>query len=78
MSIVLSQMMIVTLFTIIPIVQGASSNGDAFINGSTYLYKKRGGKLCWGPLWDFDYVAWWATDFESNDMYESYRLDFFP
>ena len=29
-------------------------NGDAFWTDSTYLYKDRGGKLCWGPLWDFD------------------------
>lgn len=29
-------------------------NTDAFITGSTYLYKPRGGKLSWGPLWDFD------------------------
>ena len=44
-------------------IQEFSANGDAFISGSTYLYKKRDseegkGKLFWGPLWDFDYVAW--------------------
>lgn len=49
------------------IIQGTSDNGDAFGNGSTYLYKKRGGKLYWGPLWDFDYVAWAATDFKSDE-----------
>ena len=48
-------------------VQEFSSNGDAYINGSTYLYKKRQsdadpGKLYWGPLWDFDSVAWGGTD----------------
>ena len=32
-------------------------NTDGFATTSTYLYKKRDGKLYWGPLWDFDY-AW--------------------
>ncbi len=35
-------------------IQEFSGNHDAFITGSTYLYKERGGKLYWGPLWDFD------------------------
>ena len=30
------------------------ANPDAFRTSSTYLYKKRDGKLYWGPLWDFD------------------------
>ncbi len=46
--------------------QEISMNGDAFVSTSTYLYKKRNGKLYWGPLWDFDFVAWGATDFYSN------------
>lgn len=29
-------------------------NVDAYITPSNYLYKKRDGKLFWGPLWDFD------------------------
>lgn len=49
------------------LIQEISKNGDAFWSGSTYLYKKRNGKLFWGPLWDFDYVAWAATDFSSDD-----------
>lgn len=44
-------------------VQEFSANGDAFW-GSTYLYKKRDGKLFWGPLWDFDYVAWGNNDYD--------------
>ncbi len=60
------------------IVQGTSDNGDAFVNGSTYLYKKRSGKLYWGPLWDFDYVAWWATDFTVDTIRDSYQIDLFP
>ncbi len=35
-------------------IQEFSGNHDAFITSSTYLYKKRDGKLYWGPLWDFD------------------------
>lgn len=49
-------------------VQEFSLNGDAFGSGSTYLYKKRNGKLYWGPLWDFDYVAWGATEFTENSV----------
>lgn len=45
-------------------IQMLSLNGDAYCSGSTYLYKDRDSKLCWGPLWDFDYVAW--GDLEYN------------
>ncbi|MDO4806865.1 MAG: CotH kinase family protein [Coriobacteriales bacterium] len=31
-----------------------TKNQDAYITPSTYLHKKRDGKLYWGPLWDFD------------------------
>ena len=43
-------------------VQEFSSNTDAFATPSTYLYKKRDGKLHWGPLWDFDlaYEKQWS------------------
>ena len=39
-------------------------NSDAYVTGSTYIYKKRDvngvtGKLYWGPLWDFDFA--WKT-----------------
>lgn len=47
-------------------VQEVSRNGDGFISNSTYLYKKRNGKLFWGPLWDFDFVAWGATEYMEN------------
>lgn len=47
-------------------VQEISQNGDAFATTSTYLYKDRGGKLCWGPLWDFDYVAWGSYDYSPD------------
>lgn len=35
------------------ILQFFSDNFDSFRN-STYFYKERGGKLYWGPVWDFD------------------------
>lgn len=47
-------------------VQEVSQNGDGFGSNSTYLYKKRNGKLYWGPLWDFDFVAWGATEYSGN------------
>lgn len=52
-------------------IQEFSENGDAYGSGSTYLYKKRmkdgdPGKLYWGPLWDFDYVAWGDLDYSSE------------
>ena len=50
------------------LVQEFSLNGDGFASNSTYLYKKRDGKLYWGPLWDFDYVAWGATEFDHHNV----------
>ncbi len=35
-------------------IQEFTVNYDAFKTDSTYLYKKREGKLCFGPVWDFD------------------------
>lgn len=43
-------------------VQEFSGNTDAFITKSTYLYKERNGKLCWGPLWDFDLALGGGAD----------------
>lgn len=56
-------------------IQEISMNGDAFGSGSTYLYKKRNGKLYWGPLWDFDYVAWGATEYNGNNV-EGYTCNY--
>ncbi|MBQ2643258.1 MAG: CotH kinase family protein [Eubacterium sp.] len=49
--------------------QEISQNGDAYAGGSNYLYKDRNGKLCWGPLWDFDYVAWAGSDYDEEPEY---------
>ena len=56
-------------------------NGDAFNGGSNYLYKRRDktdengntviSKLHWGPLWDFDYVAWGNPN-SDPDNYSSF------
>ncbi len=45
-------------------IQEFSMNGDGYISGSTDLYKPEHDKLYWGPLWDFDYVAWGSTEYE--------------
>ena len=58
-------------------IQEFSANGDAYGSGSTFLYKTRdkegedgapgeSGKLFWGPLWDFDYVAWGDLDYSGD------------
>ena len=57
-------------------IQEFSANGDAYGSGSTYLYKERdseegAGKLFWGPLWDFDYVAWGDLNYEEESVPQS-------
>lgn len=47
--------------------QELSDNGDAYVTPSTYLYKDKDGLLCWGPLWDFDFVAWGSTAYNDYD-----------
>ena len=51
-------------------VQQFSKNTDAFVTGSSYYYKKsdaQGGKLYWGPLWDFD-LAWGNDPLRNRDI----------
>lgn len=55
------------------LINEASLNSDAYITGSTYIYKKRDtdgtvGRLYWGPLWDFDY-AW-----DNRDITEGFTV----
>lgn len=55
-------------------IQEFSMNGDAYRTGSTYFYKKRddkGGKIFWGPLWDFDY----AYDYQTIEPGEGFQSD---
>ena len=52
-------------------IQEYTINSDAFITDSTRLYKKRSGKLYWGPLWDFDmscFSGFPGEGFESSEM----------
>ena len=49
-------------------IQELSTNSDAYGGDSTYLNKKRNDLLYWGPLWDFDYVAWGNLQ-KPEDMY---------
>ena len=71
-------------------IQEFSANGDAYGSGSTFLYKTRdkegddgapgeSGKLFWGPLWDFDYVAWGDLDYngDSPDGFENTSTPWF-
>ena len=52
-------------------------NKDGLATPSTYLYKKRNGKLYWGPVWDFDVRTYGSDDadkdgsagVESDSMY---------
>lgn len=43
-------------------IQEFTKNSDAFQTHSTYMFKPRGDKLYWGPLWDFDFG--WDLDTE--------------
>ena len=51
------------------LVQEFTINFDAFKTSSNYLYKKRDGKLYWGPLWDFDLMFYmiYADDLENSE-----------
>ena len=51
-----TELMDVDSFVSYFLVQLLSDNLDAFHN-STYLYKNRGKRLHWGPVWDFD-IPW--------------------
>ncbi len=54
------------------IVQEVVSNGDSRLPGSVYMYKDVNGKLCAGPLWDFDQTtflgskSWMHYDYVPN------------
>lgn len=53
------------------LLQEISFNTDGFGTTSTYLYKKRDGKLYWGPLWDFDYG--WNNNGQWNASNETFN-----
>ncbi|MCR5586053.1 MAG: CotH kinase family protein [Lachnospiraceae bacterium] len=54
------------------LIQSFSLNVDAYNTPSTYMYKKEDGKLYWGPIWDFDYVAWNYKKFDGKLEYGTF------
>ena len=48
------------------LMQELTRNGDAYGTGSTYFFKPRGGKMHFGPLWDFD-LAWGKLSADEDD-----------
>ena len=52
--------------------QSFTRNGDAYANPSTKLYKPENDKLYWGPIWDFDYVAWCYMDPDNPEDYTGF------
>lgn len=40
------------------LIEELSGNKDGYRSSSTYLVKGKDDRLVFGPLWDFDYVAW--------------------
>lgn len=62
-----SDLMDVDSFVNYFLVELLSNNMDAFHN-STYLYKERGGKLYWGPVWDFDHSMEGIEDAKSSSV----------
>ena len=55
------------------IVNELFKNVDANFHTSVYMYKPRGGKLCMGPVWDFDLGAGNA-DYSGCDDYEGWYV----
>lgn len=51
------------------LIQEFTRNQDAYSTTSTYLYKKRGGKLYWGPIWDFDVSTYGDSTQEHLEEY---------
>lgn len=50
------------------LIQEFCYNLDAFETSSTYFFKEKDSKLCWGPLWDFD--GGWGTSSDEEDESE--------
>ena len=57
------------------LMQELTRNGDAYGTGSTYFFKKRGGKMYFGPLWDFDLA--WGKIYENADSDDNDDVDGF-
>lgn len=59
------------------IIQSMTNNGEFFNQYSVFNYKKRGGKLYAGPLWDFDYTTFNnpTKQLFTNGMWYKYLRD---
>ena len=59
------------------IVEQAMGCQEFCSSGSIYLHKKRGGKLCSGPLWDFEHQSLVSEDNQKvyNALWYPYLLD---
>lgn len=53
------------------IVMELTHNRDGRLPGSCYMYKDRGGKLCAGPLWDFDLTTFIKS---TNFLFKDYEI----
>ena len=61
------------------LIQEHTFNSDAYKTTSTYLYKKKDGKLYFGPIWDFDYGAWASYIYldDNEEYYTSEKINGF-
>ena len=50
------------------LVDQACKNADSYGTGSTYLYKPRGDKMYWGPLWDFDFAWYYHQNYDRFEI----------
>lgn len=59
------------------LVQVISGNNDYASPRSVYVYKKRGGKLYAGPVWDFDFSTYYREErpFSSSAWWYKYLLE---
>ena len=58
------------------LVNEISKNGDAYFSYSCFMTLRRGGKLCMGPLWDFD-LAFGNTTYSFHGP-EGFYIKFVP
>ncbi len=55
------------------ILQELAKNVDGNLRLSTYLYKKRNGKLFFGPVWDFD-ISFGNANYFGGDLTEGWQI----
>lgn len=70
-------MLDITTFIDYWIIQEVTGNGDSRLPGSVYMYKDVGGKLCAGPLWDFDQTTFMGDKIWMHYDYAPNQTDYF-